>query len=191
MQGYEDAFELRMVPQDLVVYQRHFQACVDNSLDCSDVIFIMRALGQVRRSHTHTFLTGLTQPTQLRTRPHTLPESSLSYFIHSAQHNVQLATPRSMCFIAPSQGVPSHQKWFWTSRSVYMAVEPAYFHVMSGGEHFYFFHIITLGQSFWQRGQTWLWPECKQKKQVSSTVLQPLHTCVCKHSSFNALHTCT
>ncbi|KAF5836986.1 hypothetical protein DUNSADRAFT_5008, partial [Dunaliella salina] len=32
------------------------------------------------------------------------------------------------------QGVPDHQKWFWTSRSVYMAVEPAYFHVMSGGK---------------------------------------------------------
>ena len=50
LQGYEDAFELRMVPQDLVVYQRHFQACVDNSLDCSDVLFIMRALGQVSHS---------------------------------------------------------------------------------------------------------------------------------------------
>jgi hypothetical protein len=31
------------------------------------------------------------------------------------------------------QGVPNHQKWFWTSRSVYMAVEPAYFYIMSGG----------------------------------------------------------
>lgn len=38
-----------------------------------------------------------------------------------------------ICSCACVQGVPSHQKWFWTSRSVYMAVEPAYFYVMSGG----------------------------------------------------------
>ncbi len=48
LQGYEDAFRLRMVPSDLVTYQRRFQACVDNSLDCSDQLMIMRTLGQVR-----------------------------------------------------------------------------------------------------------------------------------------------
>lgn len=41
-----------------------------------------------------------------------------------------LATP-SLCFVA--QGVPDQQKWFWASRAVYMEVEPAYFHIMSGG----------------------------------------------------------
>ena len=44
-----------------------------------------------------------------------------------------LAFPQAEGFSAFLQGVPSHQKWFWTSRGVYMAVEPAYFHVMSGG----------------------------------------------------------
>lgn len=31
------------------------------------------------------------------------------------------------------QGVPSYQKWFWTSRDVYMQVEPPYFLIMSAG----------------------------------------------------------
>lgn len=31
------------------------------------------------------------------------------------------------------EGVPSHQKMFWTSRKVYMQVEPAYFLIMSAG----------------------------------------------------------
>ena len=47
LQGYEDVFDLRMLPADRVAYQRLFQPCVDGSLDCSDVVFIMRNLGQV------------------------------------------------------------------------------------------------------------------------------------------------
>ncbi len=31
------------------------------------------------------------------------------------------------------QGVPTHTKWFWVSRRVFMLVEPAYFSVMSAG----------------------------------------------------------
>ena len=31
------------------------------------------------------------------------------------------------------EGVPTHQKWFWVSRKVYMEVEPPFFYIMSAG----------------------------------------------------------
>jgi len=49
MQGYVDAFEVNMVPDDALAFRKLFQACVDGGQDCSDVVYIMRVLGQVRR----------------------------------------------------------------------------------------------------------------------------------------------